>query len=87
MASLGERTQVFVIRAWLEPRDLPGGIPEWRFSVEHVGSGDRRHLRDFVDVIRFLEEHLPGMPSDAWWRQLQRLFQSPGGPGAPRRGG
>jgi hypothetical protein len=80
MPSFGGNTHVFVIRAWLEPREIPGAPPEWRFSVEHLGSEGRRYLRELEGVTAFLQEHLPETHrSSRWWQQLQRLLHQQGG--------
>jgi len=87
MPSFRGNTHVFVILAWLEPRELPGRPPEWRYSVEHVESGERRYLRDLSEVIGFMQRHLPGSPSaPAWWLQLRRLVGGSGKQGAGESG-
>lgn len=75
MSSFGENSHVFVIRAWLEPREIPGRSPEWRFSVEHIESGDRRYVLNVSSVVGFMERHLSGARwADSWWQRLKRRF-------------
>jgi hypothetical protein len=84
MSSFGGNTHAFVIRAWLEPREIPGRPPEWRYSVEHVGSGDRHYLRELSEVTTFMRTHLPGQSPTGWRRQLMRLIHGSGGGRADR---
>jgi len=51
-------TQVFVVRIWREPRDIPGSAPESRAHVGHINSGEWRYVRDLRDVMRFIRSHL-----------------------------
>ncbi len=60
MESFEENTHVFIVRIWLEPRDLEGVEPQLRGEIEHVPSGERRGLKDLHEITsiikRFLEE-------------------------------
>ncbi|HTX03950.1 MAG TPA: hypothetical protein VMD07_09740 [Candidatus Acidoferrales bacterium] len=44
---------VFVVRTWNERG--PGGESQWRASVTHVLSGDRRYFTSYDDLHRFLD--------------------------------
>ena len=61
MTSFGPDFHVFIIRARLEPREMPSAIPEWRFWVEHHPGGEQRNFRDFVALMDFLGSHLAGL--------------------------
>lgn len=75
MPSLGESTHVFIIRAWLEPREIPGAAPQWRFSIQEVGHEDRTYLRDFAALSVFMQMHMGICRSPAsWQRKLRHLF-------------
>ena len=50
MASFEDNTQVFIVRVWLERREIEGVAAEWRGVVEHVPSGERRYLKDLDDL-------------------------------------
>lgn len=50
----------FVIRLWLEARDLPAD-PVWRFEVRHVQTGQQIHCRALADVLAFVERRA-GVP-------------------------
>jgi hypothetical protein len=43
----------FVVRVWLE--DSASVIPDWRFEVRHVQSGEQLYCRQLVDVLAFIE--------------------------------
>jgi hypothetical protein len=78
MPSLGESTHVFIIRAWLEPREIPGASAQWRFSIQEVGEEERTYLRDFQALSEFMQMQM-GMcrASASWQRKLRRLFARP----------
>jgi hypothetical protein len=54
MKSFEAGSHSFILRLWLEPREIAGEEPEWRAVIEHVGSGEKRYLRD----LGMLEEHI-----------------------------
>jgi len=56
---------LFVVRIWLEPGRTPAE-GQWRGSVEHVPSGERRYFAALEDLARFVRMELreaPGMGS------------------------
>ncbi len=63
--SYARRNHTFIVRLWLEPRDKLGAEPEWRGEVEHVPSGQSRHVRGVDDAARFITSYLEA-PED--WR-------------------
>jgi|HubBroStandDraft_4_1064222.scaffolds.fasta_scaffold188083_2 hypothetical protein len=44
---------LFVLRTWKE-RD-GGGETQWRASVTHVSTGDRRYFTSYDELARFLD--------------------------------
>jgi len=60
MGSFEENTHSFIVRIWLEPRELAGAVPEWRGVVEHAASGERRYFMDFDDLLNFIASYLDG---------------------------
>lgn len=44
----------FVIRLWLEPREMAGEAP-WRWHVQHVQSGEEANLTRLADVLSYIE--------------------------------
>ena len=62
---LRERTHVFVIRLWIEPREIPGLTPEWRAMIEHVLTGQRRYVRSLEEIQTYLAAYLPAATGQA----------------------
>ena len=60
MAELEERTHVFILRIWREPREIEGATSEWRATVEHVDSGARRHAKTLSEIAPILAGYLEG---------------------------
>jgi hypothetical protein len=58
LASLREKTHAFIIRIWVEPREIKGARPDWRGVIEHVGSGEKRSFRNLDEIARFIEPRL-----------------------------
>jgi hypothetical protein len=48
--TLEDNTHVFIIRIWVEPREINGMRPECRGVLEHVPSHQRCYLNDVHDV-------------------------------------
>ena len=53
-----DRTHVFVVRLWQEPREIEGAPPEWRGMIEHVSSGDRRYFRELEDITSIIPTYI-----------------------------
>lgn len=64
MKSFEENTHAFIVRVWLEPRELEGAAPECRWVIEHVPSGERRYLKDLSEAEIFISTCLRGMCSE-----------------------
>ena len=50
----------FVVKLWLERREIPGALPEWRGRIDHVQSGTRVYFRNMVEIIGFILSFLEG---------------------------
>ncbi len=61
MKSFCEETHSFILRCWLEPREIETAEPVWRGEVEHVPTGNRIYFRSFDELKRFLASYLPGI--------------------------
>lgn len=61
----GGDTEGFLVRVWMERREIPGAEPLLRGSVEHVGSGTRRFVKALEEVVSFISLYLQDAPSDA----------------------
>ncbi len=53
----------FVVRLWLEQQE-DQDMPEWRFQVRHVQSGEELHCRHVSEFLAFVEQRagVPGPP-------------------------
>lgn len=58
MKSFEKRVNSFVIRMWLEPREMERTDPEWRGRIEHVQSGERAYFRDLNKMVEFVVGNL-----------------------------
>lgn len=61
MKSFEDNTHSFVVRVWLEPREIEGAAPVWRGVIEHVQSGKRRYLKNLNEITGFITSCIPGM--------------------------
>jgi len=77
MPSLGESTHVFIVRAWREPREIPGAAPQWRFSIQKVGHDELTYLQDVEALSAFMRVHLGIRRSPARWRRILRHLLAP----------
>jgi len=57
MNSFDKNTHSFIVRIWLEPRELEEKASKWRGMVEHVASGNRRYVADLNDIIPFIASY------------------------------
>ena len=57
----------FIIRIWCEYTDLEEFEPEYRGLIEHVSSGERHFLPDFLAISEAMSLYLPSslFPVDA----------------------
>lgn len=49
----------FIIRIWCEYNDLEEFEPEYRGLIEHVSSGERHFLPDFLAISEVMSLYLP----------------------------
>jgi hypothetical protein len=61
MKSFEDHTHAFIVRVWLEQRELESALPEWRGMVEHVASGKRRYFTDLNEINDFIADYLEGI--------------------------
>jgi hypothetical protein len=59
--SVGEETQVFIVRLWRELREIEGARPLLRGTVEHVQSGQRRSFLGLERLPYIIAEYV-GIP-------------------------
>lgn len=60
MASFEDNTHVFIVRVWLERREIQDAHAEWRWAIEHVPTGARRYFRDLEQACAFIAAYLEG---------------------------
>jgi hypothetical protein len=61
MALFEDDTHVFIVRIWLECRDIEGTNVVWRGVIEHVTSGERRYVKDLDDLVSFIAPYFEKM--------------------------
>jgi len=44
----------FIVRIWIEPREIASENLAWRGMVQHVMSGERTYFRTFEDMVGFI---------------------------------
>lgn len=93
MSLLEDRTAAFVVRVWVETRELPGAVPQWRGAIEHVGEGRRYFFRDLRSMLEFMQPYLKQIGIDPGQGAWEIVCQSakgekaaPGGDPKPRDG-
>ena len=59
--SFEDNSHAFIVRFWLEPREIEGTEPQWRGVIEHVESGRVIALKDLNEIKAFIGTYLPGM--------------------------
>ena len=55
---MNEKTHSFIVRIWLEPREIEGAPPQWRGEVKHVASGKQIYLRNLAEITSFIVPYL-----------------------------
>ena len=48
----------FVVKLWLEGREIEGAQPEWRGRIDHVQSGKRVYFRSIAEINQFIQTFL-----------------------------
>lgn len=59
MTANEENRHVFIVRIWLEPREVEGAAPQLRGTIEHVPSGMRRAIKALTEITDFIRAWLP----------------------------
>lgn len=57
-----------MVRIWLERREIPNALPEWRGVIEHVASGKQRYILDLDTIVIFMAEYMHewGVEPKSW---------------------
>jgi hypothetical protein len=53
-----ETTQAFVVRIWLEPRQMENAQPVWRGAIERVDNGDRVYFDQLDKMNDYFVKYL-----------------------------
>jgi hypothetical protein len=83
MSLLGDRSASFIVRIWREQTEYEGALPEWRGSIEHVGSGQRAFFRDLDAIAAFMKPHLEAIglnPGDTFWERMSSSLSTDAAP-------
>jgi hypothetical protein len=52
----------FVVKLWLERREIADAAPEWRGRIDHIQSESRHYFRDLSSILPFIQEFLERAP-------------------------
>ena len=58
---LEDNAAAYIVRVWLEHREVEGAALEWRGSIEHVASGRTKYLTDLEELATFIRPFLKAM--------------------------
>ncbi len=58
---LEDNASAFIVRVWLEHREVEGAPATWRGSVEHVESGRIRYFTELDELVQFVRSFLDEM--------------------------
>lgn len=72
---LEDNAAAYIVRVWLEHREVEDAPVTWRGSIEHVASGRVRYLTDLDEIARVIRPHLEAMgvvfDESAWRGSLE----------------
>ena len=55
---LGDSTTAYIVRVWIERREVEDAPVEWRGSIEQVAGGGIKYLTDLNEIARFIRPFL-----------------------------
>jgi hypothetical protein len=58
---LEDHAAAFIVRVWLEPRELEDAPVTWRGSIQHVESGRIKYLAHLNELAQFIRPYLEAM--------------------------
>jgi len=56
-----ESSAAFIVRVWVEAREVEGAPVTWRGSIEHVASGRVKYLAELEEIGWFIRPFLEAM--------------------------
>lgn len=61
MPKYDEKTETFIIRIWVEPREFAEAPLVWTGELEHVTSHKRYYFRNLNKLLALLRPHLAAL--------------------------
>ena len=58
MNSFEANSHSFILRFWVEPREIKDDRPVWRGVVEHVSTGKKMYLKNLEEIKVFINSYL-----------------------------
>jgi hypothetical protein len=58
---LEDNAAAYIVRVWLELREVEDAPATWRGSVQHVASGRIKYLTDLDGIAQFIQPYLEAM--------------------------
>ena len=74
MKSFKENMHSFIVRVWLEPRELENVKPQLRGEIKHVESGEGRGLKDLDQITAFIATYFRKMGDKMSGHQKSRKW-------------
>jgi hypothetical protein len=53
--------QSFIVKIWVEEKGESEDKPPWRGSITHVGTGERRYVKNLDEITRYFRMYLQGI--------------------------
>jgi len=53
----------FVLKTWLEPREIEGQLPEFRAQIDDVQTGSRTYFKTIDELVHYLRRRLTTEPT------------------------
>lgn len=60
----GKPPESFLLRLWLEVREIAGAPAELRGHIQHLASGRREYVTSYREIEQFIDEVLAGEAED-----------------------
>jgi len=61
MTLFEDQTDVFILRIWLESREVEAANPEWRGVIIHVESGHRQYIDAASEILGFIKPYMDAL--------------------------
>jgi hypothetical protein len=56
-----DTANAYIVRIWIERRELVDAPVQWRGSIEHLASGRVKYLTDLNELVWFIRPYLAAM--------------------------